>query len=282
MVRTISAMTRLAVNGTELWVEDCGAPHAGAEVVLFHHGYTGSHDSWPAIIEPLRGQYRCIMMDCRGAGDSAHPEGGYTIEQYAADVVAVADQLGVERFTYVGHSMGGGIGMWLGLEHAARLDRLVLVAPVASSGISAPPSFREAAAKLWYEQDAEELVRQRIATTGRHETVDEVSVKGRVDRALSVSKGHYEQSWNAMASFNVTARLAELTTPTLMIVGAADGLARANLEDYLRLPNASIHVFNRVGHGVPQEVPDEFAALLADFLGNGVVNAATLQARVTG
>jgi pimeloyl-ACP methyl ester carboxylesterase len=268
-----------SINGVELFYEDTDGP---GDVILFHHGYTGSHDSWPPIVEQLRDEYRCVMMDARGAGDSAHPDGGYTIEQYAADVVALADALGIDRFTYVGHSMGGGIGMWLGLEHADRLDRLVLVTPVGSGGIALPPGLREAMAKLWYDRDVDELVRQRIAGAARPELVDEVQVKERVDRSLSVSTGHYEGSWDSMAAFDVTGRLGELTTPTLMVVGAADGLARANLEDYLRLPNATLHVFSRVGHFVPSDVPNEFTAVLRDFLHHGVVSAATLEARVRG
>jgi pimeloyl-ACP methyl ester carboxylesterase len=266
-----------SVNGVELFFDDTGGT---GEVILFHHGYTGSHDGWPPIVDQLRNEYRCVTMDARGAGDSAHPEDGYTIEQYAADVVGMADALGIDRFTYVGHSMGGGIGMWLGLEHADRLNRLVLVAPVGSGGIHIPDSMRQAAAKLWYDRNADELVRQRIAGAARPELTDEVVVKARVDRALSVSSGHYEGSWESMATFDVTDRLGELTTPTLMMVGAADALARPNLEDYLRLPNATLHVFSRVGHFVPSDVPNEFATVLRDFMHNGVVSAATLQARI--
>ena len=270
-------MTHRSINGFDLWYEDRGGP---GEVVLFHHGYTGSHDTWPPIVEQLEDEFRCVMMDARGAGDSSHPDDGYTIEQYAADVIGLVDALGIDRFTYVGHSMGGGIGMWLGLEHADRLDRLVLVTPVGSGGIALPPGMREAAATLWHERNVDELVRQRIAGAARPELIDEVQVKERVDRALSVSVGHYEGSWTSMAAFNVTDRLGELTTPTLMVVGAADGLARANLEDYLRLPNATLHVFSRVGHFVPSDVPDQFAAVLRDFMHHGVVSAATLQQRI--
>lgn len=271
-------MPRQTVNGVELYYEDTGGT---GEVVLFHHGYTGSHDSWPPIVAQLRDRYRCVMMDCRGAGDSAHPDTGYSIEQYAADVVAMADALGIDTFTYVGHSMGGGVGMWLGLEHAHRLDRLVLVAPVGSGGIHVPAAVRDAASKLWYERDADELVRQRVVGAARPERVDETNSRVRVERMLSVSQGHYEGSWTSMGEFDVTARLGELTTPTLMIAGAADGLCRANLEDYLRLPNATLHVFSRVGHYIPTDVPDEFAAVLLDFLEHGVVTAATLLDRIT-
>ena len=266
------------VNDVELWYEDTEGPD---EVILFHHGYTGSHDAWPPIVAQLRDRYRCVMMDARGAGDSSHPEGGYTLEQYALDVIAMVDSLGIGRFTYVGHSMGGGIGYQLGLNHAERLNRLVLVAPIPSGGVAAATAMREDAAKLWHNRDEEELVRQRIAGSARPEAVDEVRVKAGVGRMLSVSVGHYEQSWHSMAQFNVTDRLGELTTPTLMMAGAADGLVRANVSDYLLLPNASLHVFNRVGHLVPQEVPNEFADLLGDFMANGVVTAGTLLDRIS-
>jgi pimeloyl-ACP methyl ester carboxylesterase len=76
-----------------------------------------------------------------------------------------------------------------------------------------------------------------------------------IDRALSVS---------------------EMTTPTLMIAGAADSLCAANVMDWQSLPNARLHVFSRVGHGVPTDVPDEFADVVRDFIVHGVVNAATL------
>ena len=272
-------MPTKTVNDVELWYEDTGGD---GEVILFHHGYTGSHDSWPPIIVQLRDRYRCVMMDARGAGDSAHPETGYSIEQYARDVIAMADSLGIGRFTYVGHSMGGGIGFQLGLEFADRLNRLVLVAPISSGGVAVAAPRREAAAKLWHERNEDELVRQRVVGAARPESVDEVRVKAGVGRALSVSVGHYEQSWESMAAFNVTDRLGQLTTPTLIIAGAADGLVRANVADYLLLPNATLHVFNRVGHLVPQDVPDEFAKVLGDFMANGVVTAATLLARIAG
>jgi 3-oxoadipate enol-lactonase len=268
---------RQLVNDVELWFEDSGGD---GEVILFHHGYTGSHDSWGSVVERLGGRYRCVLMDCRGAGDSAHPAEGYTIEQYAADVVALADARGIDRFTFVGHSMGGGVGMWLGLEHADRLDRLVLVAAVGSGGVHIDDELREAARQLWYARDAEELARQRIVTAARPEIVDETQVKARVDRALSVSEGHYEASWAALVAFDVSDRLAELTTPTLVVAGGADTLLPANLEDYLRLPNATLHVFHRVGHSVAADVPEQFAALLEDFMTHGVVNAATLQERL--
>jgi 3-oxoadipate enol-lactonase len=269
-------MARTMVNGVELFHDEVGS---GPPVIL-HHGYTGSHDAWMQLIAPrLADRYRCIVMDARGAGDSAHPSGGYNIAQYARDVVGLADALGLDRFTYVGHSMGGGIGMQLGLEHADRLEKLVLVAAIPSGGIQADESVHEEQRAERERVDAyERMLPARMLMRVRD--VPEEQVAQSLRRALSVSHGHYDESWQSMKDFNVTERLGELMTPTLVVAGAADGLSSDNVRDYLRLPNATLHVFSRVGHGVPSDVPEEFAAVLGDFLEHGVVNAVTEAARI--
>ena len=268
-------MTEMLVNGISLFCEESGA----GEPILFHHGYTGAHDVWLDEISPrLNDRYRCIVMDYRGAGDSEHPTEGHNIKQYADDVIAVADNLGLDRFTYVGHSMGGGIGYQLGVSYGDRLNKLVLVAPIPAGGIGAPASIHEAAKAQRKSANArDEMIRERMLMRIRA-TKDSV-IQG-VDRALSVSDAHFDDSWQSMQEFNLSESLDELITPTLMVAGAADGLCAANVNDWQRLPNATLHVFSRVGHGIPRDVPEEFAIMLADFLEHGVVNAKTQQEKL--
>ena len=269
-------MPRTEINGVELFYDEIGS----GPPLIMHHGYTSSHDAWMNLIAPrLAENYRCIVMDARGAGDSAHPEGGYTMEQYVLDVVGVADFLGLDRFTYIGHSMGGGIGMQLGLEHADRLEKLVLVASIPSGGIGADDAAHAEQRSVRNQPDAFDRMLPLRKLSRVRDVSDELT-EGSLRRALSVSEGHWEDSWTAMSDFNVTDRLDALTTPTLIVAGTADGLAKANLEDYLRFPNATLHVFSRVGHGVVTDVPEEFSAVLADFLEHGVVNPTTEAARV--
>ena len=96
-------------------------------------------------------------------------------------------------------------------------------------------------------------------------------------RRLKISDAHYDQSWDALCGYHKGERLGEITVPTLMIAAAADSLLTANLADFARLGNATLHVFSRVSHGVPTEVPEELANVIADFVEHGVVTAATLQ-----
>jgi pimeloyl-ACP methyl ester carboxylesterase len=268
-------MPRATINGVELYYDQEGQ----GEPIIFHHGYTGSHDVWSDLITPrLRDRYRCIVMDGRGAGDSGHPADGYTIEQYARDVVGMADFLGLDSFTYCGHSMGGVIGMELGINHAARLNKLILVAPAPADGVQAPPEVFERSRRLRQERARDTMIRERTIMSAREP--DAARIAASVDRALSVSDGHFAQSWQALLDTRRGDQLAQVTVPTLLIAGAADSLLRANLADFLKLPNATLHVFSRVGHGVPGDVPDEFAAVVADFMENGVVVAQTLMDRL--
>ncbi len=61
-------MSTEAIRGVELYYEDVGS----GPPLLFHHGFAGSHDSWERVIPLLSDRYRCVAMDCRGAGDSGH------------------------------------------------------------------------------------------------------------------------------------------------------------------------------------------------------------------
>ncbi len=267
-------MPHAQINGVDLFYDEAGA----GEPILFHHGYTGSHDGWEGVVERLRDRFRCIVMDCRGAGDSAQPADGYTIDQYALDVVGMADHLGLERVAYVGHSMGGLIGMWLGLEHARRLTKLVLVAPAPADGIRRDPADRERARALWIGRERDTMIHERTVTAAR--SVSEEQIVGSIDRALSVSEGHYEESWRSMEQTRIGERLGEIQTPTLMIAAAADDLLPGNLDDFRRLGNATLHVFSRVSHGIPREVPSALSRVLADFMEHGVVIPATLRERL--
>lgn len=268
-------MPTATVNGVDLFYHE----HGSGDPIIFQHGYTASHETWDGVIDRLSDHYRCIAMDCRGAGDSAHPDHGYTIEQLAADVVGMADALNIDTFHYAGQSMGGLIGFELGLSHAARLRSLSLSAPAPADGIATPPAFHQSQRTRWANKDRDFLIRTTLAGVPRNSA--HADVPAQVDRQLSVSEGHYDGCWQAMVDYHKGDRLGEVATPTLILAGAADSLLTSNLNDFARLGNATLHVFSRVGHGVPREVPSAYARVMSDFLEHGVVNAQTLQAAVS-
>jgi pimeloyl-ACP methyl ester carboxylesterase len=267
-------MPHATINGVELFYDE----HGSGEPILLHHGYTGSHDAYDDVVPHLAKGYRVIRMDGRGAGDSTRSATGHSIEQYAADVIGMADHLGLDRFTYAGHSMGGVIGFELGLSYADRLNKLILIAPAPADGVQVPQSFRDRARDLHMRKDIDRLLFEAMVTTAIPRSPE--LVEARILRGLSVSDAHYEESWDALVNYRKGDRLGEIKTPTLLIAGAADGLLSANLADFQRLGNATLHVFSRVSHGIPYEVPDEFSAVVLDFMEHGVVTAATQMAKL--
>ena len=117
-------------NGIDLLVWQKGPTEAPA--LLFLHGFPESHRSWRHQIAHLAPHYRCIAPDLRGYGASSRPEGAeaYATPALVGDVVALADALGLERFTVLGHDWGGVLAWAVAATDTARaqgrVERLVI------------------------------------------------------------------------------------------------------------------------------------------------------------
>jgi pimeloyl-ACP methyl ester carboxylesterase len=266
-------MAKAPGDGAGLWHSDSGG---NGQQVLCLHGYMGSHDIWLPTVERLAAQARWVLMDARGAGDSERPSDNYTVDQAVDDIMAVADQVGFDRFTYVGHSMGGALGYRVALEHPDRVERLVLVcAAPPRSFPGPPPPALERVMHAWKAQDAGAMFEALAA--GQPDPPDPAEMTARAARAVSASAGHVEELAASMKSFDVVGQLQQLTLPVMMIIGGADPALGANLEAYLQLPNASLSVLDGVGHVPSVEAPERFAAVLGRFLRDGVLTARTLR-----
>lgn len=92
--------------------------------LLLHHGFGGSSADWLdfGLVQPLKNHYRLIMPDARGHGrsDTPHDPRDYTSERKVADMLAVLDDLGIERAHYFGYSYGGLMGWMLGTRAPGR------------------------------------------------------------------------------------------------------------------------------------------------------------------
>lgn len=123
-----STSVEVAGPAGTLHVEDGGS---GEPPVLFVHGLGGRAGQWEAQLAHLRPRVRALAVDLRGHGRSApSAAGAYGVAELAADVSAVADELGLERFVLVGHSLGGSVVIEAARrEGAERVAGLVLVDP---------------------------------------------------------------------------------------------------------------------------------------------------------
>ncbi len=260
-------MPHANINNARLWYEVTGE----GEPILFHHGYTACRENWKPVAERLQDHYQVIMMECRGTGESEDTEDGYNIPQYAEDVIGMMDHLGLNTVTFAGHSMGGGIGFQLGAHHAARLTRLVLMAPIPSGGTQPPdPELRRLTLEAKARGDRDFFMAQQHAGRFREDVQTDAWFEHRVDQMLRITEGHLIGGSESMQALAVTELLPDMDIPTLMLAGAVDGLLPANIADFERMPDATLHVFSQAGHDVAIHEPDGVAGAIDAFMQRGV------------
>jgi pimeloyl-ACP methyl ester carboxylesterase len=119
----MSELTYLELHGDRIAYRDAGGGHA----LLLIHGMAGSSATWRAIIPQLSKKYRVIAPDLLGHGMSAKPRGDYSLGAFAVFLRDLLDELGVDRATVVGQSLGGGIAMQFTHQHRDYCERLALI-----------------------------------------------------------------------------------------------------------------------------------------------------------
>jgi pimeloyl-ACP methyl ester carboxylesterase len=113
-----------------LYVRDGGDPRSRLLPVVFVHSLAGNGGQWALQLDHLRRHRRAVAIDLRGHGESdPADDGDYSIRGLAADVEAVADQLGLRRFVLAGHSLGALVAIDYASRHPERVKALLLVDP---------------------------------------------------------------------------------------------------------------------------------------------------------
>ena len=97
------------------------------KTVIFLHGWGGGASAFLFCAERLKEEFRCVLVDFPGFGESDEPPVPWTVGDYAAEVVALADRLGATEFALVGHSFGGRVALETAAEHPERVRALALV-----------------------------------------------------------------------------------------------------------------------------------------------------------
>jgi 2-succinyl-6-hydroxy-2,4-cyclohexadiene-1-carboxylate synthase len=242
------------------------------------HGFTGSADNWHPQVEAFSTHFQTVAVDLPGHGLSdspADPE-RYGMVHCAADLAAVLDQLGLERASVLGYSMGGRVALHLAMAHPGRVQALVLES--ASPGLADPV---ERAARVRDDEAlAHSLERDGLeAFVDRWERLPLFASQRRLPRAIRAGQRAQRLRNNPAGLANslrgagtgaqpaLWDRLPKLRTRTLLLAGELDlkfvGLARQMAE---RLPRARLEIVPDAGHAVHLERPHEFAQRVLAFL----------------
>jgi 3-oxoadipate enol-lactonase len=259
-----------ASDGTRLHYEAFGRP--GAPAVLLIQGLGADKHGWDMQRLPLALRYRVIALDNRGAGRSDKPFGHYSLEQMAADAIAVLDKAGVDKAHIVGASMGGAITQIIGLEYPERVLSLTLACTACRNhpwrrellhGWATDANERGMGAMV------KEAARWVIGPRSFRRLLPAFGWLGPL--AMGRTPHAFASQVNAILDIDdgMSDRLAEVYAPTLVMVGNQDILTpRGDSEEIAeRMPNAELVVISGAAHGFMVEHATTFNKVLIEFLG---------------
>jgi pimeloyl-ACP methyl ester carboxylesterase len=254
--------------------------------LLLVHGWPQTWYAWRLMMPALARDFAVVAPDQRGSGLSGKPEDGYDTGTLAADLVALMDALGHERFAVAGHDTGMWIGYALAADHPDRVARLA-VAETPLPGVSpSPPLFTNAHLNnaLWHfafnrlAAVNDQLVAGREEvyfgwqfTTKAARPLPEYAVRHYID-TLAASPGALHASFaiyralDATIAQNQQRKTRRLTQPVLGI-GGAHSLGE-QVADTMKLAADDVQalVIPGCAHWVAEETPEETLAALTAFL----------------
>jgi 3-oxoadipate enol-lactonase len=258
---------RIESNGIGINCEFSGKEDA--PVVVLSHSLGSSMEMWDPQLEALEPHFRVLRYDMRGHGRSEAPEGAYTLELLARDVIGLLDALKTNTVHFVGLSIGGMIGQCLGLDYSERLRSLVLCDT--ASAIS------EESRKIFLER--EQIAREK----GMSSLVDGTMERWFTPRYLEANPAKVDPirrqflatpvpgfvgcSW-AIRGLDYLDRLTEIRLPCLVMVGEDDpGTPVAASEAIVdRISGAELKILPSAAHLSNIEQSEMFNAGLVDFL----------------
>lgn len=271
------------VNGFRMHYAEAGS----GDPVILQHGWPQHWYAWRNQIPALAERYRVIVPDLRGYGWSEAPRSGYEKAQFAADVVALMDELGIERARYAGHDWGAAAGWILAMDHPERVERV--------AGLSVPPPWRKGppppqaiAVFLTYQSLISTPVLgaftvrngfgNRLMKTSR-------SVGEWTEQELAI----YDQPWSEPGHDNAAVQTyrtfltkempaqlrgelsgKRLNVPSLVIMGRRELLATGLQPEVYEKKGDDVRTkFVDSNHWAAEERPEDVTRLLLDFFADG-------------
>lgn len=234
------------------------------------HSFGFSRHEWIEVADLLSDQYRLVAVDAPGYGD-ARDVPGYSMQEMSEQFAQTINELHLDRYVLVGHSMTGKVmqilasrmGPELGLQHQP--EKLVLITPTPLGREVGGPELREALLA----QDRNQDNGDRFVTDRTGLPLPPAVHARAVEDYLKANPAAWAAWLNAGIYEDWIERAAPISVETLLIVADRDPVWGMEMQRELTLPyltNATATTIDS-GHQVPMEAPEQLAALLRDFIG---------------
>jgi len=266
----------LDLGGARLYYYAAGTRGAGVPVV-FLHGFSTSSHLWSDVVPLMPAGHRLVVLDLLGYGRSDRPlTHPVDVGAHADRIVAMLDELRIDRACIVGHGMGGGIAQTVAIRHAARVSHLCLIDsvafdrwPIAGGRLAraALPAARWLPSKVLLGVLRRELARGYVDPARGERSID-LYLRPFADAGGQAAIVAHLRALAGGGPADVAPRLSTLTLPTSLVWGEHDRLVPVSLAYRLEttIPRAALDVIDDAGHFTPEESPRRIADAIATLL----------------
>ncbi len=236
------------------------------QVLVFSNSLGTNFSMWEPQMPELGRRFRVLRYDTRGHGQSTVTPGDYTIEQLGGDVVALLDTLKLERVYFCGLSMGGMIGMWLGINAPERLHRLILCNTAAHIGSAETWNARIATVRKEGMRPVAAAVVERWFTP-EFRVASPAPVAQAQAMLEKTSPSGYAACCAAIRDMDQRDAISRISSPTLVIYGGKDPVIPIADAEFLanRISGSSRKELN-AAHLSNVEQAEAFTKAVGDFL----------------
>lgn len=257
-------MPVIDADGCPIYVEVEGS--ADAPVLMLSNSLGTDLHLWDDLMPAFAPHYRVVRYDRRGHGRSGVPKGPYTMERLGRDAVKIIDALGIKKVNWIGLSMGGMVGQWMGANAADRIEKLVLsnttsyywdkgpwndrIRGVREGGIAA---IADRVIDLWCTKDFQ---KRAPAQTARLKAM-----------LISTPAEGYIACCEALRDMDLRADLPKIKAKTLIIAGKHDQAANVAASEFIQsqIPNSRMAILD-AAHISAIEQPEAYAKEALAFL----------------
>ena len=239
-------------------------PSNVGHTVMLVHGAFDDRRIWRSVYEALASDHTPIGLDLPGHGSSDWPA-LESAGEYVNFMAALVESLGVRKIVVCGHSMGGSIAMHYTLEHASRVAGLIPVGSSPEWDLSEFDGGTEGTtdADPWADPDA--AYAANLACLFSKQT--SADLIAHYDRQIrQIPPRTCRADLKTCASFDLRARLSEITAPTCVICGDEEEWKDGSVAIHQHVRGASYHEIPAAGHAVTIEQPEAIVAVIKSFL----------------
>ena len=237
------------------------------KTIVLQHGFVGGGEYFGPLSANLARNYDVIATDLPGFAGSAHIPVPDTITEIAASLVDTVTELGVDRFSLLGHSLGSVTALQAALDYPDRIEKLILYGSTPSGTLpNRFETWEETISRI--EAESIESMAAWIAATwfvdgDKHPLYEFTKAAG-----AGASQEGAIRMIRASAPWDIRDRLGEISMPTLVICGDSDRSTHPGLsyELWHGIPNAQLCVLPDCAHNAHLELSEVFNPLIARFL----------------